>query len=362
MKVGITLPAQFPIDSTHMMLPLYEEMGADTYWAPDHILGVFHPGLWSEIPLSAVAADPDAFYDPFCYGAMLGTMTDKPYGISVTDSTRRRAADLARTALTLNDMLPGGFILGIGSGEAESLTPFGYPFETPVSILEECLIELRSLLDEGTMPGNPIGRMGLPLESEGRGGPAVWVAGHGPRMLRLTGQYGDGWIPAWGMTPEEYGDKLKVIAGHAEAAGRPTPEAGWLPFTLFSESQERSAEMFEAEPLGKLFGLFAMGSVWEKHGLEHPLGNDSKGFIDVIIHDLDPDDLRDIAPTIPFEMVTEVLFVGNAEEIATQFEAYASAGLEHAVLANITGVVGGMDEIMDRGADLPVLMNTLREL
>ena len=55
MKVGINLPAQFPFDSTNMMLPLYEEMGADSYWAPDHILGVFHPGLWSEIPLSAMA-------------------------------------------------------------------------------------------------------------------------------------------------------------------------------------------------------------------------------------------------------------------------------------------------------------------
>ncbi len=362
MKVGINLPAQFPLDSTNMMVPVYEEMGADSYWAPDHILGVFHPGLWSEIPLSAMAADPDAFYDPFCYGAVVGTMTNKPYGISVTDSTRRRAADLARTALTLNDLIPGGFILGIGSGEAESITPFGYPFDKPVGVLEECLIELRSLLDTGMMPGNPIGRMGLPLEAEGRGKPEVWVAGHGPRMLRLTGQYGDGWIPAWGMSPEEYGQKLGVVADAASAAGRPTPTAAMLPFTLFAESAERAEEMFEAEPLGKLFGLFAMGSVWEEHGLTHPLGNDSKGFIDVIIHDLDPDELRDLAPTIPFEMVQQVLFVGNADELATQFEGYAKAGLEYIVMANLTGVVGGMDEIMARGADLPQLMNTLRDL
>ncbi len=350
------------MDSTNMMLPVYEEMGADSYWAPDHILGVFHPALWSETPLSAMAADPDAFYDPFVYGAVVGTMTDKPFGISVTDSTRRRAADLARTALSLNDLNPGGFILGIGSGEAESITPFGYPFEKPVGILEECLIELRSLLDEGTMPGNPVGRMGLPLEAEGRGKPEVWVAGHGPRMLRLTGEYGDGWIPAWGMSADEYGQKLSAVAEAAAGVGRPTPTASMLPFTLFAESQDRAEEMFDAEPLGKLFGLFAMGSVWEKHGLEHPLGNDSKGFIDVIIHDLDPDMLRDIAPTIPFDMVKEVLFVGNAEELATQFEDYAKAGLEYIVMANITGVVGGMDEIMARGADLPELMSVLREL
>jgi phthiodiolone/phenolphthiodiolone dimycocerosates ketoreductase len=361
MKVGINLPAQFPFGSTEQMVPLYEQVGFDSYWAPDHILGVFHPGLWSEIPLSDLAADPDAFYDPFCYGARLGTMTDLPFGISVTDATRRGAADLARTALTLNDLIPGGFILGIGSGEAESLLPFGYPFDKPVSILEDVLVDLRSLLDEGKMPSGP-GRMGLPLEAEGRGKPQVWVAGHGPRMLRLTGQYGDGWIPAWWMTPDEYGEKYQVIAGHAADAGRPTPTASLLPFLLFAESQERAAEMFETEPLGKLFGLFAMGSMWEANGLTHPLGNDSKGFIDVIIHELSPDDLRDIAPTIPFEMVTQVLFVGNSEELTSQFEPYARNGLEHVVLANLTGVVGGMDEIVARAMDLPQLVGALKAL
>jgi phthiodiolone/phenolphthiodiolone dimycocerosates ketoreductase len=362
MKVGMTLPVQFPFGSTEQLVPVYEEMGVDSYWAPDHLLGVFHPEIWPELPLSALADDPDAFYDPFVYGARIATMTDKTFGISVTDSTRRRAADLARTALTLNDLLPGGFILGIGSGEAESLLPFGYPFDTPVALLEECLVELRSLLDEGHMPNDRIGRMGLPLEAEGRGKPAVWVAGHGPRMLRLTGQYGDGWLPAWWMSPAEYAEKYQTVARYAAAAGRPTPEASLLPFLIFSESLERSEQMFEAEPLGKLFGLFAMGHVWEAHGLQHPLGNDSKGFIDVIIHALNADELRDLAPTIPFEMVNQVLFIGNAEELGRRFEDYAKSGLEHVILANLTGVVGGMDEIVARGLELPQLMNVLREL
>ena len=188
MKVGINLPSQFPMDSTTQMMEVYEQVGFDSYWAPDHLLGVFHPDLWSETPLSALAADPDAFYDPFVYGAVVGTMTDRPFGISVTDATRRGAADLARTALSLNDLNPGGFILGIGSGEAESLLPFGYPFDKPVGVLEDVLRDLRSLLDTGKMADGGVGRMGLPLQAEGRGSPPVWVAGHGPRMLRLTGR------------------------------------------------------------------------------------------------------------------------------------------------------------------------------
>lgn len=362
MRVGMTLPTQFPFGSTEQVLPLYDQVGFDSYWAPDHILGVFHPGLWADTPLSSIAADPDAFYDPFVYGMKVGTMTNAPYGISVTDGTRRGAADLARASLTLNDLVPGGFILGIGSGEAESLTPFKYPFDRPVSVLEDVLRDLRSLLDSGRMADGGPGRMGLPLRAAGKDGPSVWVAGHGPRMLRLTGEYGDGWLPAWWMTPEEYGEKRAIVARSAEAAGRPTPVCSLLPFLIFAESIERAAAMFEADPLGKLFGLFAPGSIWEANGLKHPLGNESKGFIDVIIHELDPDELRDLAPTIPFEMVQQVLFIGNAAELASQFEDYARNGLEHVVIANITGAVGGMDEIMARAMDMPALKNALSEL
>ncbi len=361
MRVGITLPTMSPFGSTEYLLGAYEQVGFDSYWAPDHLLGVFHPDLWPDIPFSTLGPDPDAFYDPFCYGARLSTMTTRPYGISVTDATRRGAADLARTALTLNDLMPGGFILGIGSGEAESLVPFGYPFDRPVSALENALRDLRCLLDTGRMPSG-CGRMGLPLEADERGKPAIWVAGHGPRMLRLTGEYGDGWIPAWWMSPEEYGEKLAVIVTHAEAAGRPRPVASMLRFVLCAESVERAAEMFEANPLAKLFGLFAMGTMWEAKGLTHPLGNNSKGFIDVIMHDLKADDLRDLAPSIPFEMVQQVLCVGNADELGRQFEGFARAGMEHVVLANITGVVGGMDEITARALDLPTLKAVLSEL
>ena len=89
---------------------------------------------------------------------------------------------------------------------------------------------------------------------------------------------------------------------------------------------------------------------------------DSLGMFLVTRHDLVLDILRDLAHTIPFDMVKEVLFVGNTEELAGQFEAYARNGLEHVVLANITGVVGGMDEIMARGMELPTLKNVLSEL
>ncbi len=346
MKVGITIGGQHPLAGTEMLLQLAEAMDVESVWFPDHILGVFHPALWPDMAYSKMAADPDAFYDPFIVSAVVGRMTQKGVGISVTDTTRRKAADLARTALTLQHLVPGGFVLGVGSGEAESLVTFGYDFDTPVAECEKVLRELRALLDTGRMPADSglAGRMGIPLESD-RGKPEVWVAGHGPRMLRLTGQYGDGWIPAWPMTPAEYGEKAKVIDDWAARHERTCPTKSLLPFVMLGESKEYIADLMEKDPLGKLFALFCPADVWAKRGYRHPYGDDCKGFIDLIVHDLDPDELRALAPELPFELVEDVIFLGNADDVGERLSGYASNGMNHVVLANLTGVVGGMEEI-----------------
>jgi len=346
MRVGITVGGQHPFAGTEMQLQLAEAINADSVWFPDHILGMFHPELWPDMAYSKMAADPDAFYDPFVISALVGRLTDKAIGISVTDTARRKAADLARTALTLQHITPGGFILGIGSGEAESLVTFGYDFSKPVAECEKVLRELRCLLDTGVMPPEMglSGRIGLPLESD-KGKPQVWVAGHGPRMLRLTGQYGDGWIPAWPMSPDEYGAKRATIFDWAAKAGRPEPVCSLLPFVMLGQSKEYIADLMERDPLGKLFALFCPADVWAKHGVKHPFGDDCKGFIDLILHDIDPGELRALAPEMPFELVEEVIFLGSAHDVAERLSGYAQNGLNHVVIANLTGVVGGMEEI-----------------
>jgi phthiodiolone/phenolphthiodiolone dimycocerosates ketoreductase len=323
-------------------------------------MGTFHPDLWAETGFATPGSDPDAFFDPFALIGALGQKTSIPFGIGVTDTMRRGAADLARSALTLHHLCRGGFKLGIGSGERENLVPFGYSFEKPVGRCEEVLGALRSLLDGGRFPGTH-GRIGLPRESEA-GRPEIWVAGHKPRMLRLTGQFGDGWFPAWAMTPEEYGEKRETIARHADAAGRPAPESGFQPFTILGESLERLEEQFEQEPLGKLFALFAHGEVWARHGLEHPLGEECQGIVDVVVHDLDAQRLRELAPRIPFSLMRDIVIMGGPEEIAAQLEPFAREGAEHIILANMTGIVGGADEFMARLADFPRLGAAIREL
>jgi len=50
-------------------------------------------------------------------------------------------------------------------------------------------------------------------------GPPIWLAAHGPRMLRATGESYDGWMPL-PATPELYASWLEVVRQAAERAGR----------------------------------------------------------------------------------------------------------------------------------------------
>ena len=362
MKVGLLVAPMHPFESYRTMVAVAEEAKIDSVWVPDHLLGTAHPALWRDMALASLSPDADAWYDPFACVAAIGRESNLPMVVCVTDAIRRRAPDVVRTTLTLHQLCPGGFHLGVGAGEAENLVPFGYDFATPAADTEAFLIELRSLLDRGVMPSSEYsGRIGLPLRRDDLGPPKVWIAGHGPRMLRLTGEYGDGWVPAWPMSPSSYGEKRRTIGAHADRAGRPMPECALHIGVIIGESRDYVAELMERDPLGKLHALMCSAEIWAEYGIKHPSGDRCRGLVDLIYHDLDPEHLRELAPTIPFELVEEFMFIGNATEIADRVSDYADNGLEHVILGNGTGTVGGLDEINASATQFPAIVAALRE-
>ena len=117
----------------------------------------------------------------------------------------RQPAVMAKAAASL-DVLSGGRVeLGVGAGSFwDAIVAMGGPRRTPgesVSALEEAMRIMRAFLDmepsvsldgeyyraKGAKPGPaPAHRIGL------------WLGAYRPRMLRLTGRLGDGWLPSLG--------------------------------------------------------------------------------------------------------------------------------------------------------------------
>jgi alkanesulfonate monooxygenase SsuD/methylene tetrahydromethanopterin reductase-like flavin-dependent oxidoreductase (luciferase family) len=106
--------------------------------------------------------------------------------------------------------------------------------------------------------------------------PEIWIAAHGPRMLRATGRYADAWFPAFPHRPEDYAQRRELVRAAASDAGRDPmailPAVEFLVVT--GASRDAVAEALNSEVL-KALSLTASDEVFARHGAWHPLGQGS---------------------------------------------------------------------------------------
>jgi alkanesulfonate monooxygenase SsuD/methylene tetrahydromethanopterin reductase-like flavin-dependent oxidoreductase (luciferase family) len=171
------------------------------------------------------------FFDTWTLLAYLAGRTSR-IGLlpDVVNLPLRLPSVLAKSAASL-DVLSGGRVeLGIGAGAFwEAVEAMGGPRRTPgesVDALEEAIAIIRGFWSaersvsvdgrhyqvHGAKPGPPPAHS-IPLH----------IGAYGPRMLRLTGRLGDGWLPSLGdhyLPAERALDCHAVIDVAAERAGR----------------------------------------------------------------------------------------------------------------------------------------------
>jgi alkanesulfonate monooxygenase SsuD/methylene tetrahydromethanopterin reductase-like flavin-dependent oxidoreductase (luciferase family) len=175
------------------------------------------------------------FLDAWTLLSYLGARTERIRLVpDVLNLPLRLPAVIAKSVASL-DVLTGGRVeLGIGAGAFwEAVEAMGGPRREPgesVEALEEAIQIIRGFL---------AGERSLRLEgkhyrvSGARPGPppahpvGIWVGAYGPRMLRLTGRLGDGWLPSVGSSYlpfEEVAERHATIDEAAERAGRDPAE------------------------------------------------------------------------------------------------------------------------------------------
>ena len=170
---------------------------------------------WPELVDSVVAAESlgvDAVWVAEAWGSdaasPLGCLAARTsrvaLGAAVFQVGARSAVMTAQTALTLNEMSQGRFVLGLGvSGPQVMEGLHGVRFADPVGRMAETLDVI-----EQAFAGERIAHEGrhlrLPLpDGEGKSlrlsirsevAPPVYLASMLPRMLELTGERADGWL------------------------------------------------------------------------------------------------------------------------------------------------------------------------
>ena len=142
----------------------------------------------------------------------------------------RLPAHLARQAASL-DLLSGGrFELGLGAGAFwEAIEAMGGPRRTPadaVEALSEAMDIIRATWDAATRGGVFTDGAHYSVRG-GKRGPepahdiGIWLGAYKPRMLRLTGEKADGWLPSLSyLRPGDLQRGHAIIDQAAARAGR----------------------------------------------------------------------------------------------------------------------------------------------
>lgn len=334
--LALVVPAQPPAFGTIGLVRLARLLGYDAVMVWDHLQNFVPRVLWTPRTtwMARLQQSPHPYYD---FATLLGYLSAHAgrlrLGVGVTDVIRRHPVLLAQTMLTLAHFAKRPPILGLGAGEAENLTPYGFPFDQPVTRLEEALGLLRCCLDNpgeirffGRFYHVPDGIFEL-TAPRGRK-PELWLGAHGPRMLELTGRYADGWYPNWIATPEEYAQKLAIIRAAAARAGR-NPEAlcPGMQAPLLLAPTERAARALLSHPALRLTALLLPAADWEALGHKHPLGERFRGYLDFVPERLTPEELRRALRVVPPELVERSFLWGTPDQVVERIRVYRAAGL-----------------------------------
>jgi phthiodiolone/phenolphthiodiolone dimycocerosates ketoreductase len=344
-------PAAFLRTTLPLDLSGLDDLDSGRYhsiWLPDHMVSFWPDSIWSPefTDLATASPSPHRHLDGMAVAGAVAVLTERvPIATSVVDTVRRHPASLAQTALTLDHLSRGRFILGVGSGEVENTVPYGFELSKPVSRFEEALRVIRLLWEhDGTVDfeGEFFHLQHARLDTEPYEGrfPPIWIGANGPRMLEIAGRHADGWWPADIWSPDDYAAKLAVLHAAAERAGRdPDAIVPALILTCFIGTDDELAEIMDA-PLVKAFVLQIPAAVMRRHGHAHPLGDGWRGF-----HDIDPGVLTrerviEMLDAVDVEALLDVVPHGTPQQIARILEDYCDAGMRVPKLLDYGGMAG----------------------
>jgi len=210
-----------PVDAVVRAAVAAEDLGCSRVWIPDE--GLAARECW--VTLGAVAA----------------ATSSVEVGTGITNAYTRHPGMTAAAVATLDEASGGRAALGIGAGGALTLTALAIERRAPVRAMRELAETSRALWSGETVDGDGVAG-GFRRARLGYGRPdiPIWVAGRGPRVMRLAGELADGFIMSF-VHKELIGEHVAAIRAAAEEHGRPRPRLCYMTILATTEAARQAA-------------------------------------------------------------------------------------------------------------------------
>lgn len=308
-RIAVTLPAGPRVADTLARVRWAEAAGYDDAWFAD-------------------AGAPDALTTA---AALAGITERLRIGVAVTPVFTRTPAVLAATANTLGQLLPGRFVLGLGTSSQTMMIDWhGVAFEKPLTRVRNTALLVRSML-RGEK--SAFDRDGLrsrnyrqePLENP----PPIYLAALRPKMIEMAAEVGDGVIiNLWPRSA------LPRILDHVRAGAARTGK-DWRAveivnraMVLVTDDRVAARDLFRAA-----FAPYYANPVYN-HFLAWAGHAEAA---DAIAQGWAARDRARTTAALSDELVDEIAVIGSADECRARIAADAAAGIHTQIIAPLAG-------------------------
>jgi phthiodiolone/phenolphthiodiolone dimycocerosates ketoreductase len=337
-----------PLSAVTGSIRLGQLMGADDLWFADHTKSLMPKVAWDPVtnPMARLVPDLDAYFDPTAIIARYAGRRGTVMGTAVTDAIRRTPADLARAWLSMHHLSKGRVILGIGSGEAENVVPYGQSMTRSVTRLEDTVVAIRAawtaddntVTDSGPFHSWQDATFALPAYRTTY--PPIWVGAQGPRACRIAGRHGDGWIHIHENFERWVTSWNEVAVGAREAGRDPSGIERSLLVAGLLVANQRDYELACDQPTIRAVALAMRGSAWSDAGAEHPLGRDFGGYAEHNPVEVTKEKFDELGKAVTPELFHKLMPSGSAEQISGYIAKFVRAGVTHVTILNFTPTCG----------------------
>jgi F420-dependent oxidoreductase-like protein len=339
--LDVVRPSDAGFDELVQFVVDAERLGVDTVW-------------------SAEAWGPDGVV-PLAYLAALTSRIRLASG--VLQVSARSASMTAMTAITLDHLSGGRFVLGLGvSGPQVVEGLHGQPYDHPLQRLRETVaIVRRAAQGEVVEHTGQVLQLPLPgsrgralrIDMPPRPELPIHLAGLGPKALQLAGEIGDGWVGTC-FVPESAAYFLEHLRAGAAKAGRPFDafelDAGGP--VAITDDVERP---LRARKRALAFQLSAMGTpttnfyndTYSRIGYADAAARVRRLWL--------ADRRREAVDAVPDELAFGTSLIGTAPMVRARIAAYRDAGVTALRLAPLgdtaTARLDTLAEALDMVAD-----------
>lgn len=261
--------------------------------------------------------------DAFAPIAAAAMLTERMrFGCAIIPVFTRPAPLIAMSAVTVNELAGGRFILGLGISTPNIVEQWmGVPFNKPVTQVRETVEALRGIFrgEKVTMSGAKVKMNGFRLDLPITHPPKIYLGAQGAKMLRIAGEIGDGLITNF-ITPETVGPMLDETRDGMRAAGKD-------PATLDVVCRIMCA-VDEDEALARTLFRRALTSyvtVPQYNKFFREIGYEKEAA--TAIDSWNAGDRRKALETIPDDMVDKIFVFGSADKCRKRLDDYARAGI-----------------------------------